>query len=100
MIRRPPISTLFPYPPLFRSLGLSIFSIDVGVSQPLRLRIGRRLFGPLFGTVTQEFGGPAATQQRRVELYYRFSPQFRIGYRREEEPLNRDVFFLSGTWSF
>src|SRR2546427_7130033 len=37
MIRRPPRSTLFPYTTLFRSLGLGISSLRLGV-------IGRNLF--------------------------------------------------------
>ncbi|HTE20293.1 MAG TPA: translocation/assembly module TamB domain-containing protein, partial [Armatimonadota bacterium] len=81
------------------ALGLNIFSVDLGVTQPLRVRIGKRLFGPVFGTVTQEFGGGLTNQQRRLEVYYRINPQLRVGYR-QEEPLGRKVFFLSGTRSF
>jgi hypothetical protein len=81
------------------ALGLSIFSIDIGVTQPLQVQVGRRLFGPIFGTLTQEFGPTDGTQQRRFEVYYRVTPQLRIGYR-DEEPINRKVFFISGGFSF
>jgi hypothetical protein len=80
------------------ALGLDIFSIDVGVTQPLRLRIGRRLFGNFYGTVTQEFGGVEG-QQRRFEVYYRLSPHLRFGYR-QEEPIGRQVIFFGGSASF
>jgi hypothetical protein len=81
------------------ALGLSIFSVDFGVSQPLRVRLGKRLFGPVFGTVSQSFGTPEDQVQRRYEVYYRVSPQFRFGYR-QEDPINRKVLFFSGTASF
>jgi hypothetical protein len=81
------------------ALGLSIFSVEFGVSQPLRLRLGKRLFGPVYGTVAQSFGATELQTQRRFEVYYRVSPQFRVGYR-EEEPLGRKVFFFSGTAAF
>ena len=79
--------------------GLSIFSVDLGLSQPLRVRLGKRLFGPVFATVSQSFGGAETQVQRRYELYYRISPQLRVGYR-QEDPLGRKVFFISGTASF
>jgi translocation-and-assembly-module (TAM) inner membrane subunit TamB-like protein len=80
------------------ALGLDIFSIDVGITQPLRLRIGKRLFGRFYGTLTQQFS-PEGSDQRRSELYYRLNSRFRIGYR-EEEPVGRRVFFFSGSASF
>jgi len=81
------------------ALGLSIFSVEFGVSQPLRVRLGKRLFGPLYATVAQSFGATELQTQRRFEVYYRVSPQFRVGYR-EEEPLGRKVFFFSGSAAF
>jgi hypothetical protein len=79
-------------------LGLDIFSIDLGIAQPLRIRIGKRLFGNFYGTVVQEFAGVQG-QQQRFEAYYRLTPSFRVGYRREE-PLGRDIFFFQGTHAF
>lgn len=79
-------------------LGLSIFSLELGISQPLRLRIGRRLFDRFYGTLTQEFS-MVGEDQRRFELYYRVTPRLRVGYRREE-PFGGNVFFFSGGFSF
>jgi hypothetical protein len=88
------------------ALGLSTLSLDLGITQPLRVRLGKQLFGPVYGTVTQEFGG--VDSQRQFELYYRlnprfhigrFNPQLRIGYRRED-PSGRRTIFFSGTASF
>src|SRR3712207_8471852 len=54
MIRRPPRSTLFPYPPLFRSSGRGSSTVDseaisgsrdeVGLDQPLGLELGHRRY--------------------------------------------------------
>lgn len=79
-------------------LGLDIFAIDVGIAQPLRVRIGKRLFGNFYGTVVQELAGVQGPQQR-FEAYYRLTPSFRVGYRREE-PIRRDIFFFQGTHAF
>lgn len=81
------------------ALGLNIFSVDFGVAQPLRVRLGRRLFGPVYGTIAQSFGQAEDQVERRYELYYRVSPQFRIGYR-QDDPLGRKVIFFSGTAAF
>lgn len=81
------------------ALGLDIFSLDLGITQPLRVRIGKRLFGNLFGTVTQEFSTVTANQ-RRFEVYYRLTPQFRIGFRNESPPLGGNSIFISGAASF
>jgi hypothetical protein len=79
------------------ALGLSTLSLDLGISQPLRVRLGKRLFGPIYGTVSQEFG--SVNSQRQFELYYRINPQLRIGVRQEDPP-GRKVFFFSGTATF
>jgi len=88
------------------ALGLNTLSLDLGITQPLRVRLGKQLFGPVYGTVTQEFGG--VNSQRQFELYYRlnprfhigrFNPQLRIGYRRED-PSGRRTIFFSGTATF
>lgn len=88
------------------ALGLNTLSLDLGITQPLRVRLGKQLFGPVYGTVTQEFGG--VDSQRQFEVYYRlsprfhigkFNPQLRIGYRRED-PSGRRTIFFSGTASF
>jgi len=79
------------------ALGLSTMSLDLGISQPLRVRLGKRLFGPVYGTVSQEFG--SVNSQRQFELYYRINPQLRIGIRQEDPP-GRKVFFFSGTATF
>jgi hypothetical protein len=83
------------------ALGLDIFSIDVGPAQPVRVRIGKRLFGNLFGTVSQEFATTTAAEppQRSFDLYYRLTPRLRIGFERQE-PAARQFFFFSGTASF
>lgn len=81
------------------ALGLSLFSVDFGISQPLRVRLGKRLFGPIYGTIAQSFGAPEDQVERRYEIYYRVSPQFRVGFR-QDEPLNQRVFFFSGSASF
>lgn len=81
------------------ALGLSVFAIDVGVSQPLRIRLGRQLFGKLYGTVTQQFGSAEGDNPTRYEVYYRLTPRVRVGYR-QEEPLGLRVFFFSGGISF
>jgi len=94
-------------------LGLTTFSIDLGVQQSTRVRMGRKLYGPLFGSLTQQFGGMYGQRggdggnqgtQQRWELYYQFNPQLRVGYRRtlgdiQNEKL-RDLIFFSGSWSF
>ncbi len=81
------------------ALGLSVFAIDVGVSQPLRIRLGRQLFGKLYGTVSQQFGSAEGDNPTRYEVYYRLTPRVRVGYR-QEEPLGVRVFFFSGGISF
>jgi hypothetical protein len=95
-------------------LGLTSFSIDLGVQQASRIRVGRKLYGPLYGSLTQEIGGMGQRSsstsngspgnQQRWEVYYQFNPQLRAGYRRtqgaiENEKL-RDLFFFGGSWSF
>lgn len=79
-------------------LGLDVFSIELGVSQPLRVRLGKRLFGRLYGMLSQQWSSVEG-QQRRLELYYRLSPNLRVGYR-QEEPIRDRVIFFSGTASF
>ena len=79
-------------------LGLDLFSLEVGVADPLRVRLGKQLFDRVYATVSQEFGS-TVTAQRRMELYYRFSPAFRFGLRRED-PLGQQIFFFSGSASF
>ncbi|MCC2669668.1 MAG: hypothetical protein K0Q72_2139, partial [Armatimonadetes bacterium] len=79
------------------ALGLNTLSLDLGITQPLRVRLGKRLFGPVYGTVTQEFGN--VNSQRQFEVYYRITPQLRVGYR-QEDPSGRRVLFFSGTKSF
>lgn len=81
------------------ALGLSVFSIDLGVSQPLRIRLGKRLFGKLYGTVSQQFGSAEGDNPTRYEIYYRLTPRLRLGYR-QEEPLGLRVIFVSGGASF
>jgi hypothetical protein len=82
---------------LQETFKLSTISLDVGVTQPLRVRIGKQLFGPLFGTFSQEFG--SVQNQWAFEIYYRINPQLRIGYR-QEEPFERKIIFFSGVKSF
>ena len=79
------------------ALKLDIFSLELGIADPVRLRLGKRLFDRVYGTVSQGFGTTA--RGRRVEIYYRFSPKFRFGVRQEEPVLDR-VFFFSGTTTF
>jgi hypothetical protein len=83
------------------ALGLDTFALDIGVTQPLRLRIGKQLMGNIFGTVTQEFGLMNDQQRwvRRFDLYYRINPRIRIGYR-QEDPLGGKFFFISGVSAF
>lgn len=80
-------------------LGLDIFSIDFGVAQPLRVRVGERLFGKVYGVVSQEFGGGNRPDERRFELHFRISPSLRIGVR-HEEPAGRQVIFFQGSRVF
>src|SRR2546425_8087156 len=64
MNRRPPRSTFFPYPTLFRSdLGRASRSDDDRVAAARRIRGGRRAAGPLDRDRTRQT--PAATQASR-----------------------------------
>ena len=82
-----------------RALGLTTFSIDVGSFQePLQLRIGKRLFGGLYGSWTQQLGITGESRQA-WELSYRLTRRLRLGFR-QEEPDVRQLFFLSGSLRF
>ena len=82
-----------------RALGRTTFSIDVGSSQePLQLRIGKRLFGGLYGSWTQQLGITGESRQA-WELSYRLTRRLRLGFR-QEEPDVRQLFFLSGSLRF
>ncbi len=81
------------------AFGLDVFSLDVGVYQPLRVRLGKRLVNQLYVVLSQEFGSTTAPEQRSLEVYYKLTPLLRIGYR-QEQPFNRRVFFFSGTRPF
>jgi len=84
------------------SLGLNVFSIDLGLGQSVRVRIGKRLYDRLYGVLVQEFGSGSSGQvpQRKMDLYYRVTPSFRVGIRREEKPINENSIFISGGFTF
>ncbi|MBI3912275.1 MAG: translocation/assembly module TamB domain-containing protein [Armatimonadetes bacterium] len=83
-----------------QALGLEVFTIEVGLNQPVQLRLGRRLVGNLYGSLTQELSSSAQQPLRRTwEISYRVTPRLRIGYW-QEQPLNRSLWFVAGGYSF
>lgn len=83
-----------------RTFGLDLFTIEVGLDEPVQLWVGRRLFSQLYASLIQDLSATAQQPQRRIwEIYYRASPRFRIGFR-DEQPENRRMWFLSGTFTF
>jgi hypothetical protein len=85
---------------LQQALGLDILTIEVGgVEQPLQLRVGKRLLGGLYGSFSQQVGSATSESRRNWELYYRLSPGLRLGVR-QEQPSDRQLFFLSGSVRF
>jgi TamB, inner membrane protein subunit of TAM complex/Domain of Unknown Function (DUF748) len=96
-------SSIFPTllaPTEFRvaeALGLEEFGVEFAFREPIRVRIGRRLFDGFYGTYIQNFG--AQGDQYSFELYHRVSDRLRVGYRLEE-PTNNRIWLLEGSFRF
>jgi hypothetical protein len=79
------------------ALGLEEFGVEFAFREPIRVRIGRRLFDGFYGTYIRNFGG--REDQYSFELYYKVSDRLRLGYRLEE-PTHNGVLLLEGSFRF
>jgi autotransporter translocation and assembly factor TamB len=79
------------------ALGLEEFGVEFAFREPVRVRIGKRLFDGFYGTYIRNFG--AQEDQYSFELYRRVSNRLRVGYRLEE-PTNNRVWLLEGSFRF
>ncbi len=96
-----------------RWLGLEEFSVEFAFDQPLQLLMTKKIYGPFYGTYTQALNtsgfnstSPSSTVSpatslnlSTVELFYKLSNRYRLGYRLEE-PSNNHVFLLNTTFRF
>ncbi len=83
-------------------LGLEEFSVDFALREPLEVRLTKQVWGDLYATYTQSLDTANLSLGPNVyslELNYRFSERFRIGYR-IEEPDRDHAVLLQGTFRF
>jgi hypothetical protein len=98
-----------------RSLGLEDFSIDFALDQPTQILMTKKLYGHFHVTYTQAittggYHGPSVAPSSgitpatslnlyTVELFYKFSNRYRLGYR-FAEPSGNDAVLLNTTFRF
>lgn len=96
-----------------RWLGLEDFSIQFAFDEPLQLLMTKKIYGPFFVTYTQALNtsgvnttSPSSTTSpatslnlNTLELFYKLSNRYRLGYR-IEEPSNNHVLLLNTTFRF
>src|SRR5438034_8173421 len=94
MIRRPPISTLFPYTTLFRSCGLQSESLDLNQDLALR-RANRDIENDLAGIARRLLYRVGKTNIRQRFVYFHFLQTSRHEEDRKSTRLNSSHTVIS-----
>jgi hypothetical protein len=79
------------------ALGLEEFGLEFAFNEPVRVRLGKRLFDRFFATYSQVLSGNE--RHYGLEVYYQLTDRLRIGYLFEEPEQTRRVL-LEGSLRF